>query len=49
MTSITLEKFYKAIEKFVNKDPKEWQRLRFAIYDTKGKGKVTEKALFKFI
>ncbi len=24
MTSITLEKFYKGIEKFVNKDPKEW-------------------------
>lgn len=49
MGSITLEKFFRGIEKFVNKDPKEWQRMRFAIYDTKGKGKITEKALFKFI
>ena len=29
MGSITLEKFFRGIEKFVNKDPKEWQRMRF--------------------
>jgi len=49
MSSLSKEKYYAAIEKFVNKDPREWQKFRFCIYDVKGKGKITEKELFKFL
>lgn len=48
-TTVKPEDYYKAIQTFVNKDQREWQKFRFAIFDVKGEGKITEESLFKFM
>ena len=47
--SITVDKYYAGVEKFVNSDIKEWQRLRFCLYDTQNKGRISERELFQLI
>lgn len=49
ISSINILDFYKGIQDLVNKDHKEWQRLRFCIYDVLNEGKLTDRSLFQFI
>jgi hypothetical protein len=47
--AVKIEDYYRGIQAFVNSDHREWQRLRFSIFDLKAEGKINEVSLFEFV